>query len=327
MKSYLIAFLFIIVSAFSLVGQSTRQPLDESERIGDFSGIVYDICFSKSGKSLVVPQDNQIFLYDVESRKLIRQMAKGHMRPILCIDLSLDSTIVVSGGLDSMTIVWNVRSGEVIQKLNYHHGVVTALNISPDGNLLATGSSDKTVVVYDLTGKKIVCRLNDIRSEITAVRFTPDGQIVAVATQGKQIRLYNALNGKLISLLNGHKTGVRGLSFNKPGTQLFSCGDDSRLISWDISNLNQIRILSVENYGSDWLLSVDANKDTDAQVVAGLDSKICVITNYGVTTRKIGVSVNKILFQPEMGNFLKLAVATRGKGVYVIDTILFLRKE
>lgn len=327
MSRYLYVFLLLTISVHTLFGQSTRIPLSNEERIGDFKGIVFDLCFSKSGKTLFIPEGSQICLYDINTKKLKQRMGEGHRKAILSIDLSADTTMLASGGLDSLILIWNVQTGTRINNLHFHRGVVTSLSFNQDHTLLASGSSDKSVVIYDLKKGGIVYRFDDFSSDITSVKFSPDGSLLAVASHEKQIRLYNTQSGKLFATLEGHKKEVRDLCFNKSGNQLFSCGDDSRLILWDLRNLNHIRILSTETYGSDWLLSVDVNRDTEARVVAGLGSKISLISNYGVFQRKVGVSVNRILFQPGMGKFLNLAVATRGKGVYFMNAMQFGRKD
>lgn len=327
MKSFSVSLLMAFLTLFSVSAQNIRHVFEQDEKIGDFGGMVYDLCFSASGKALYIPQGNEISIYDVSTRGLIKKMGKGHTKPILALDLSGDSTILASGGLDSLILIWDIQTAKKIESLNYNHGIVTTLSLNPRNNLLASGSTDKSVSVYDLKERKIVYILDNLGGEINAVKFSPDGLLLVVATQEKQVRLYNAVNGKLIAGLAGHKNGVRDLCFNKSGTQLFSCGDDSRLITWDLRNLNLIRIINTESYGSDWLLSVDVNKDTDAQVVAGLDTKITVINNYGKFRRKTGVSVNKVIFRPGMGDILHLAVATRGKGVFLIDTMKFDKRD
>jgi len=292
-----------------------------SERIGEFSGIVYDICFTDSGKTLVIPEANQICFYDINSKEQIKRMSDGHSKAILVIDLSADEKLIVSGGMDSIILIRNVKTDAILRKLEYHHGVITTLNISPDRNLLASGSSDKSVVIFDLSGGKIVYKFDDFTSDITKVKFSPDGQILAVASLDHQIRLYDTKSGQIIASLVGHKNSVRDLCFNKEGTMLYSCGDDSRLIVWNIKNRSLIKKESVESFGSDWLLSLDVIED--AYVVAGLDSKIFVTTNFGTNFGNIGVPVNRVLFIPDKGHVLKFAVATRGKGVFLIESLKF----
>jgi WD40 repeat protein len=302
-------------------GQSKYPSVELKDRTGDFSGIVYDFCFSKSGRTLVYPESNVISFYDLQSKALIGRLNNGHSKPVLAIALSVDSSLLVSGGLDSTIVMWNVQSGKVSKKLDFHHGVITTLNLNSGGTLLASGSSDKTVVVYDLAGEKIVFKITDLPSDVTVVRFSPDGQLLAVGSQDKTIRLYNSKTGQLIVNLEGHKNCVRDICFNNDGTRLFSCGDDSKLLKWDIRNLNLIKKEEIGSYGSDWLLSVDVRDD--AWVVAGLDSKINVVTNFETYRGKVGVAINKIKFIPNSGSFLKFAVATRGKGLFLVDSMDF----
>ncbi|GEM_PF-1177159 len=302
-------------------GQTKYPTVQLKNRIGDFQGIVYDFCFSKSGTTIVLPESNSIGFYDLQSRVLLGRLNNGHSKPILTIDLSAESSLLVSGGLDSTIVMWNVQSGKVLKKLDFHRGVVTTLNLNSSGNLLASGSSDKTVVVYDVVGEKIVFKITDLKSDITVVRFSPDGQLLAVGSQDKTIRLYNAKSGQPIVNLDGHKSCVRDLCFSKDGTRLFSCGDDSKLLKWDIRNSSLIRKEEIGSLGNDWLLSVDARND--ACIVAGLDSKISIFTDYGNFCGKINVAINKIKFIPNSGTFIKFAVATRGKGLFLMDSMEF----
>ena len=316
---------FIPLCLFTIIfsptfGQLKYKRVEPTERVGNFSGIVHDLCFSKSGKTLIFTESNQVCFYDMPS-KAIKVSDVGHSKPILSLALSDDSTLLVSGGLDSTVVIWNVQSGLLLKKLDFHHGVVTTVNLNNDRHLLASGSSDRTVVVYDIPGDRIVYRIMDLKSDITVVRFSPDGQLLAVGTQDKLIRFYEAKTGQLVAILDGHKDSVRDLCFTADGHWLYSCGDDSKLIKWDIRIRNQIKIEEVQSFGTDCLLSVDVKKD--ACMVAGLDSKIIVVTNFETYRGKIGVSINKIRFVPNSGSFLKLAVATRGKGLYLMDTLQF----
>ncbi len=306
-------------SLHMIYGQNRMKPSKTGEPFGNFSGIIFDLCFSPSGKTLAIPESNNICFYNIDSKELINKWTSGHSDLILAVDISADGRILVSGGLDSTLLIRDFNSGEIIGKLNYHHGVITTLNLNKQKPLLASGSSDKTVVVYDIDRQRIVFTISDFKSDITKVKFSPHGELLAVASLDKTIRIYDSSEGKLIAILEGHKKSVRDLCFDENGSFLFSCGDDSRLIKWDLNNKSRIKIERVEDYYSDWLLSVDVTRD--AYVTAGLDSKINLITNFATYNGKIGVPVNKILFVPNLGNTLKLVVGTRGKGAFLLNSL------
>ena len=201
---------------------------------------------------------------------------------------------------------------------------MTSLHFSSDNLLLACGSSDKKVRIYDTSKGNLKYCFDDFSRDITTVKFSPDDQLIAVSSLEKKIRLYELTRGSFITELIGHKNSVRDLCFNEAGTRIFSCGDDGRMIIWDITNLKQIKIKESNSYKTDWLLCVDARPD--AVVVAGVDSKIRVKTNMVSWEGKIGVPVNKILFIPKIESFLKFVIATRGKGVFLIDAVQFTQK-
>ena len=316
-------FIFILLLILSSVTTIKSQPIKLNNQFGEFTGNVYDLCFYPSGQSIVIPESDHISLYNVPTNSLTKRLVHGHSKPILTISLSADTTLLASGGLDSLVVLWDISSGTLTKKLNYHHGVITSLNFNQDRSLLASGSSDKTVVVYHLASEKIAYTLADFKSDITSVKFSPDGQLLAVASLDKKLRLYDAANGHLITILKEHKSTVRALSFNKEGTRMYSCGDDSRFIEWNLSNKDQIKREKVTRYGSDWLLSLDVSNDSQAFVVAGLSSKIYVTTLFASVSENIGVPVNKIQFVPRMGANIKFAIATRGKGVFIMDMMKF----
>lgn len=319
MTKFLIAVAVIVLGGIS----AHAQVIKLTEQVGDFSGNVYDLCISTSGKTLLVPESGQISLYNTDTRALIKRWTNGHSKPILSMALSSDTTLLASGGLDSLVVLWDASSGSVNRKLHLHEGIITSVHMNRDRSLVASGSSDKKVVIFDLVNDTIAYTLTDFTSDITCVKFSPDGQLLAVASLDKEIKLYDAAHGQLLAQLEGHKSRVRDLSFNPNSSMLYSCGDDSRVIVWNIRKKGNIIIEKTKKYGSEWLLSVDADNNFQASAVAGLDLKVYVTTNFGTTVGKIGIPVNRIKFLPSIGGMLKLAVATRGKGVYIIDTMQF----
>ncbi|MBK8883347.1 MAG: hypothetical protein IPN67_13460 [Bacteroidales bacterium] len=119
--------------------------------------------------------------------------------------------------------------------------------------------------------------------------------------------------------MNGHSGFVRDLSFSGNGAKLLSCGDDCRLITWDFSDLKNINKISDIKYGSNWLLCGSYRADGDAYAFGSLRGTIEIIWSQGIYKGHLGVPVNRILFFPVEGAYVQIAVATRGKGVMLID--------
>ena len=123
----------------------------------------------------------------MKNNELLNEFKNGHKNRILSIDISNDSTLLVSGGRDSLIVVWNFTENEVITTLKYSKGIVTCVQIftehsdvitsvefSPDGSLLATSGGDGMVNIYDVKGKKLITSLSDHGDWVREVSFSKD---------------------------------------------------------------------------------------------------------------------------------------------------------
>ena len=58
-----------------------------------------------------------------------------------------DDSVVSAGSSDNFVYLWNVETGEVLEKLGGHHGSVNETAFHPEANIIASGSSDKTIFI------------------------------------------------------------------------------------------------------------------------------------------------------------------------------------
>ncbi len=203
-------------------------------------------------------------------------------------------------------------------RLNYHKGIVTSVKLSPDSRYLISGGSDKKVYLYDLIKNEIIHEFSEHTDDITSVAFSPDNKTFTSASGDHLISVYDINNG-IIASLEGHKNWVRDISFSSDSTKLFSCGDDSKVIIWDISNKNNITIKESARPCSNWLLSIDINENSKTYVSGGMYGSVIIVCNSRTYITPINKPITKVLFKPDEGVLLKVALATRGKGVILID--------
>lgn len=60
---------------------------------------------------------------------------------------SRDDSCVSAGSSDNFVYIWDVDTGEIVEKLGGHHGSVNETDFHPDVDIIASASSDKTVYV------------------------------------------------------------------------------------------------------------------------------------------------------------------------------------
>jgi WD40 repeat protein len=311
--------LFLVVASLFILSITYSQKRNTSLIFKTESKVIYGICFTNKGETLAIADNNTIKVFSTNSRELLYEFTDGHKSQILSIDISKDSTLMVSGGKDSTIVIWDFINKKILKSLTYQKGIVTSVKLSPDRRYLASGGTDDMVYLYDLEKNEILHEFSDHTDDITSVAFSPDGNMLATAGGDKTIIIYDVKNNKLLASLTGHKSWVRDISFNGNGEKLISCGDDSRIITWNIADRNRIRKQEDSKFGLSWFLSIAFNIDCVTYVSGGMDGKVKIVGQYGEYITKVGVPVNKVLFKPNEGNYLKIALATRGKGAMLID--------
>jgi WD40 repeat protein len=105
---------------------------------------------SRDGSLIAVVRESgsPIYLYDGRSGALMGDMA-GHPARIFSMDFSPDNSRLVTGGTDSVAIVWDVARREAVLELRGHDRYVHDVRFSPDGRRLITASGDRTAQLWD----------------------------------------------------------------------------------------------------------------------------------------------------------------------------------
>jgi len=310
---------------FILIGLSCLTLMSFSPRKGNCPytfqtdrKIIYDICFTRNGGAIGITDGNVIKLYSTCTKEIIGCFDNGHNKQVLSIDISDDSLLLVSGGRDSLLILWDLINQKQLRSLRYE-GIITTVSFSPDNRYIAIGGSADKVFVYDINKHEVLYIFSDHTNDITSVSFSPDGRYLATSGGDKLIYIYSVQNGEMLTILTGHTNWVRSISFSLDGTRLISCGDDSRVILWKISDMKNPTIIEKSKEGFHWLLSADINEDNRTIAFGDLKGSVVIITRFLKYKMKIKYPVNRILFKPEEKINLIVAVATSGKGVMLID--------
>ena len=83
-------------------------------------------------------------------------ICRGHSEDIFDIAWSPDSTRLVTGSVDNTAIIWDRKTGKVLQKLEDHTHFVQGVAWHPSNKMVVTQSSDRTCRVYKQSegGKK-----------------------------------------------------------------------------------------------------------------------------------------------------------------------------
>jgi WD40 repeat protein/tRNA A-37 threonylcarbamoyl transferase component Bud32 len=222
---------------------------------------------------------------------------------------SADGKRLVSGGDDRLQ-VWDARSGQEVQTLDLHPGIVPSLSFSPGGRRLAVALwHGQGVKVFDWDGEKLgAVRTLEHRLPVVGVAYSPDGKFLASGDQS----VFKLWNAESLEEVRTVTTPAQQLAFAPDSRVLFAAWTNGpgkavhTFTRWDMVTGEELPPLAVK-------VSAD---QAHAHHCLGRDGKVLFVVPGSQATyvRAIDTATGKELF-PRQGHSAPLhAVAISPNG-------------
>jgi len=96
---------------------------------------------------------------------------------VTSVAISPNGQYVAAGSMDADVSMWDVSTGQLVERLRGHWGGVCGVAFTPDGKGLVSGSWDKTLKFWDLSGMGAVAKRKsdgerDDKSSPCTINFT-----------------------------------------------------------------------------------------------------------------------------------------------------------
>ncbi len=171
---------------------------------------------------------------------------QGHLAAVTCLAFSADGRRLVSGSEDSTLLVWDVESGEIVQRLEGHQGFVSACAFLP-GERVVSGGWDGEVVVWDAGMGQALRKLGTLPSghDVATLGISAAGREVLAGTSDGRVIGWNPDTGEETFPANDELTGapnaskVLAVGFLSDGRR-FAGGDSGKTIVWGKSSSTKI---------------------------------------------------------------------------------------
>ena len=222
----------------------TGQPI---HTLNEHSGKVRSVAFSPDGQTLASGSDDgTIILWDVKTGEPVGKLRIEYTHPVLQVKLpspvlsvafSPDGNTLASGDYDKNVTLWDVKTGQPINKLSGHSDIVRTLAFSLDGKTLASGSADKTIILWNVETGQLRDQLRGHSDLINSLSFSLDGSTLASGSGDTTIILWDMNQLQPISrLLSGytHEGPILSIAFSLDGKTLASGSYDKTIMLWDI---------------------------------------------------------------------------------------------
>lgn len=127
----------------------------------------------------------------------VLQTFTEHRGMIKTLAFSPDSTLLASAGSDNKIVIWNMKGGTQLTKMEAHKGAVNSICFSANGRYLASASNDSTVRVWMLTnlGFKDFKTFEINSGHLNSLSFCGDNSLIACGGQDGSVRVFSLKTG------------------------------------------------------------------------------------------------------------------------------------
>ena len=181
-------------------------------------------------------KNEQLLVWEWKSETYVLKN-QGHNFDVTSLGISLDSSIIVSGGNDGRIKVWDTKSTTCMTTFQEHTAKVTDIKFPVNKtNMFISSSLDSTVRAFDLV-KYVNFRTMTTPepTKLNCVGIDSTGEIVvAGASDPYSIYVWNLKTGDIVDILSGHKGPISSLVFSLNKDLLLSSSWDKTVRTWSI---------------------------------------------------------------------------------------------
>eukprot|EP00747_Dinoflagellata_sp_TGD_P027819 gnl/TRDRNA2_/TRDRNA2_132842_c0_seq1.p1 gnl/TRDRNA2_/TRDRNA2_132842_c0~~gnl/TRDRNA2_/TRDRNA2_132842_c0_seq1.p1 ORF type:complete len:460 (+),score=49.70 gnl/TRDRNA2_/TRDRNA2_132842_c0_seq1:105-1484(+) len=187
---------------------------------------------------------------------------------VLVSAILLPARLAVTASSDRSACIWSLESGECLQQLLGHEGIILSAVFSPDRMFVLTASGDSLAKLWRVSDGVCSQTYTGHSDAVRSAHFSPDGCQVLTASNDKTAKVWNTHGtGECIGTLVGHVAAVRFATFSPDGNLAVTASDDRTARIWCASSAEATWIAQGTLQGHrDFVLSASFNP-TDATCV------------------------------------------------------------
>lgn len=156
---------------------------------------ILNLRFSPDARLLAVSLlDNTVKVFFVDSLKLFLNLY-GHKLPVLSMDISYDSKLIVTCSADKTVRLWGLDFGDCHKAFLAHEDSIMAVAFVPhnkdgNGHNFFSASKDRNIKYWDGDKFEQIQRLVGHHGEIWALAMSHTGDFIVSASHDKSIRIW-----------------------------------------------------------------------------------------------------------------------------------------
>ncbi|XP_053312882.1 WD repeat-containing protein 3 [Spea bombifrons] len=178
--------------------QSSRRLSVKQTRVLQLDEDVLSVRHSPDGRFVAASLlDCTVKIFFVDTLKFFLSLY-GHKLPVLCLDISHDSTIIITGSADRNIKIWGLDFGDCHRSLFAHDDSVMFLQFVPKTHLFFSAGKDRKVKQWDADRFQQVQTLEGHHGEVWSLAVSPNGDHIVSSSHDKSLRLWERTREPLI---------------------------------------------------------------------------------------------------------------------------------
>ena len=258
-------------------GKIRRWRVEDGMEVGtpmDVGSDVFNIAVSRDGKWIVSGTWQLVQVWSAESGEKVSGF-RGHSHWVNAVDVSPDSTKIVSGSYDRTACVWSLSTGKRLLGPWEHDHLVFAVKFSPDGRFIAT-ATQKSFWIYDGRDGNLIVNVSiEVSFSLNySFAWSRNGKHLFAISSGKIICL-DASTGAMLSQWSIHDDECNRIALASDDA-FIAASSDSSVSFWDTTTHEQIGSV-IEHTAYVNCMAISA--DYDIVIGGGNEIMLCSLYN------------------------------------------------
>lgn len=196
------------------------------------------IACSSDCQTIALGSPGEIQLCNVHSFRIIKTLRRG-VDPNEFLIYSPDGAQIATNGYNNKITLWDVKAGQVINRLDGCNGRIRKLAYSPDGQLIASLSAidglNRVVSLWNIKSGQLISTWDE-RKQINDMVYNPCTQVIALGCGDGTVKFWDVQENHITQTLKVGENSVTDLAYSPNGNVVVARSSDGKMLLWSTKN-------------------------------------------------------------------------------------------
>ncbi|KAH7728244.1 Biotin/lipoate A/B protein ligase family protein [Aphelenchoides avenae] len=181
--------------------------------------------------------DGLIIVQDLRDKDPAFKFENANQYQVTAVTFTDTAEKVISGGIDNVLKIWDLRRGDEPLVLAGHTDTITGIALSPDGSHVLSNSMDCTGRIWDVRPyapeqrcvKVFTGHQHNFEKNLMKCAWSPDSHRISCGSSDRFVYVYEVGSRRIAYKLPGHQGSVNVVDFHPKEPILLSAGSDKRI--------------------------------------------------------------------------------------------------